>query len=368
MAGSAQLPYFKKGLGVTGERYQSFGTVASTPWSMKAAIGLLSDTVPLFGYHKKYYIILVSIMGTLSLCVLGTIKLSAPLAAFLLLLVNLQVATVDLLIEGKYAEKMVLHPESGSDLVSLVWGLIHVGSFFGSIIAGPMADYFNPKYIFLVCLPLAFQVIFPAFQNTGLDDPLLAPDRRGVRMDKIRRHPNLMKLSIFMTIGALVVGLSPLYPGALVQATASVITSVVLAVLGYLLLPKTLGNANLYMFLSSASYLSISGAIDYFFTANAKCLPDGPHFKYTYYLTYTSVAGSIAGILGVSLFQAYLSRGKFRTAFWFTAVLKVVASCFDILIVKRINVKYGVKDKVAFMLGDAIIYTVASMLDFMVRL
>lgn len=90
-------------------------------------------------------------------------------------------------------------------------------------------------------------------------------------------------------------------------------------------------------------------------------------YQYTYYLTWTSIAGSIAGIVGVSIFQTYLSRGRFRRAFWFTALLKVVASMFDIMIVKRINVRYGVQDKIAFMLGDAIIYTVASMLDFMVR-
>ncbi len=278
MAGSAQLPYFKKGLGVTGERYQSFGTVAATPWSMKAAIGLLSDTVPIFGYHKKYYVVLVSILGTAAFAVLGFVQLSAPFAAFLLLLCNLQVATVDLLVEGKYAEKMVEHPDSGSDLVSLVWGLIHVGAFVGSIVAGPMADYFNPRWIFVVCLPLAAQVIFPVLRG-ALSDPLLPPEHRGVRMDKIRRHPHLVRLSIVMTLGALVVGISPLYPGAFVQATASLITSVSLAVVGYLWLPRMLGNANLYMFLSSASYLSISGAIDYFFTASAKCLPNGPHFK-----------------------------------------------------------------------------------------
>lgn len=333
---------------------------------MKAAIGLLSDTVPLFGYHKKYYIIIVSILGTISFAVLGVANLTAPIAACLLLLGNLQLATVDLLIEGKYAEKMVQHPESGSDLVSLVWGLVNCGQFLGSVVAGPMADYFNPKYIFLVCLPLAAQVILPTAFG-ALPDPKLPIGRRGVRFDKINRHPQLFKLSIAMTLGAMAVGLTPMIPGATVQAATSLVTSVLLAVLGYLWLPRMLGNANLYMFLSSASYLSISGAIDYFFTADSKCLPNGPHFKYTYYITYTSIAGSVAGMVGVGIFQAYLSRGRFRTAFWCTCLVKLAASVFDILIVKRINVRYGVKDKIAFMLGDAIIYSVASMLDFMVR-
>lgn len=154
--------------------------------------------------------------------------------------------------------------------------------------------------------------MIPALRN-DLDDPLLAPGRRGVRMDKIHRQPNLVRLSIAMTLGAMAVGLAPLYPGAVVQASVSIVVSIVLAVIGYYWLPPKLGNANLYMFLSSASYLSISGAIDYFFTANAKCLTNGPHFEYTYYLTWTSIAVCIAGMVGVSLFQTYLSRGRFSS-------------------------------------------------------
>lgn len=363
LAGSAQLPYFKK-LGVNGELYQSYGTVASTPWSLKAAIGLLSDTIPLFGYHKKYYIIFVSILGTASFAALGFLKMSASVAAFLLLLGNLQLATVDLLCEGKYAEKMVEHPESGSDLVSLVWGLVNLGQFAGSVLAGPIADHGLPRYIFLICLPLAAQVIIPTACG-ALPDAKVPVENRGIRMDKIRKHPQLFKLSIAMTLGSLAVGLSALVPGGTVQASVSFATSVLLAIVGSMWLPRMLGNANLYMFLSSASYLSISGAVDYFFTGHVDCIADGPHFPYTYYITYTAIASSIAGMAGVSIFQAYLSRGKFRTAFWCTCLVKLAASLFDIAIVKRINIRLGVPDKVAFLIGDAIIFSVASMLDFM---
>jgi hypothetical protein len=83
MMASAQLPYFKY-IGITGvrrsrpcltrapvphrrrpdsffrppgvparpneqQRFQSFGVVTSTPWAMKAAIGIISDSVPILG-------------------------------------------------------------------------------------------------------------------------------------------------------------------------------------------------------------------------------------------------------------------------------------------------------------------------------
>jgi hypothetical protein len=59
MMTSAQLPYFKS-IGITGQQYQSYGTVASTPWAMKAAIGITSDAMPLWGWHKRPYILIGS--------------------------------------------------------------------------------------------------------------------------------------------------------------------------------------------------------------------------------------------------------------------------------------------------------------------
>lgn len=366
MAGSAMLPYFKN-LNITGDKYQSYGTVAQTPWALKAAIGLLSDTVPFFGYHKSSYILLVSVMGTICFAVLGAVQLgpsSAPIAALLMLLGNLQLATVDLLCEGKYAEMMVSKPESGSDLVTYVWGLYMVGTFFGSLIAGPMADHVNPRYIFLVCLPLAAQVIFPVAAGWLPETPL-PPNQRGIRRDKINAHPDLFKLSLMMTVGALAVGLSALLGTGALQSAVSTATALTLCILGFRWLPGMLKQANLYMFLSSMLYVSLPGALDYWFTGDAQCVPDGPHFSFTYYVTYASLVGSLAGAVGVAAFQAFLSRGKFRTAFWTTCLVKLAASFFDIFIVKRYNVRFGIPDKVAFMLGDAVIFQVAYTLDFM---
>lgn len=341
--------------------------MAATPWAMKAAIGLLSDTIPFFGYHKRSYIFLVSVIGTVAFAVLGFVQFStvtASVAAFLLLLGNLQMAAVDLLCEGKYAEMMVAKPESGSDLVSYVWGLYMVGKFFGSLVAGPMADHFNPRYIFIICLPLAAQVIFPAAAG-WLPEERLPPDERHIRRDKISAHPNLVKLNLTMTVSAVAVGLSALVGSGDMQTVTSTITAVILCVLGFRWLPKMLRRANLYMFLSSMLYVSLPGALDYWFTGGPECVPGGPNFSYTYYATYASLVGSIAGAAGVAMFQRFLSRGNFRTAFWTTCLIKLAASFMDIAIVKRYNLRVGIPDTLAFMLGDAVVFEVAYTLDFM---
>ena len=53
---TASLPYFKDYMGVSTEVYQAMTTVAWTPWSLKPLVGILSDVVPIRGYHKRWYV------------------------------------------------------------------------------------------------------------------------------------------------------------------------------------------------------------------------------------------------------------------------------------------------------------------------
>lgn len=333
---------------------------------MKAALGLLSDAVPIFGYHKRSYIVIVSIIGTIAISVLGVVRLPArfaSIAAFLLLIVNLQVATVDLLTEGKYAELMVRRPETGSDLVSYAWGLSAVGNLLGSTVSGVMADHVSAHWIFLVGLPLAAHVIFPVLAG-WFPEQRLSQENRRIRYDKITAHISLFKLSVAMTIGAVVVGMSALGTGRL-QSTLSVTVAISLAILGFVWLPNTLRKANLYLFLSNMLYITLSGALDYWFIADNDCVPGGPNFSFTYYNTYANLVASVASVIGVVLFQRFLSRGRFRVAFLASGLIKLAASMFDYAIVKRYNKDYNIDDKVFFMMGDAIITPVIGMLELM---
>lgn len=356
-----------KGIGLQGSVYQSYGTLANTPWALKAVIGLLSDTIPLFGYHKRLYMIFSSMLGTIAFLALGLLPINArgaPLAGLFMLLGQLQLATVDLLCEGKYAEQMVANPQSGTDLVTWVWLLYTLGTFVGSAVAGPVADRWQARYVYLVCAPLAAQVIIPTALG-WLPEQRLPARQRGVLVNKLKANLKLVKLTGVMTAGALAVGLSALVPGPVVQSTVSVTVAVALCFLGHRWLPRTLARANLYMFLSATFYVNLTGSTDYFYTASPQCLPNGPNFSYTFFVTYGSLVGSAASAMGVAVFQVFLSRGKLRRAFLTTTLIKLSASLFDIFIVKRLNLRAEIPDKVAFLFGDAIIYQLAVLMDFM---
>lgn len=333
---------------------------------MKAAIGLLSDVVPIFGFHKRSYITIVSIIGATALLLLWLVKLSAslaPVAALFLLFVNLQIACVDLLAEAKYAELMVKNPQTGSDIVSFVWGLVSVGSLIGSLISGPIADMGSPRLLYAIALPLAAQVALPALSGWF---PETRNPNASLRRDKLHAHPKLARLSLAMTLGAIMVGTAAALGSPVIQSSISVGAAVALAILGCFWLPPTLRKANLYLFLNNVLYISLSGAMDYFFTAKETCIKDGPHFTMTYYITWANIVASIGSLIGVTVFQRFLNGRSFRLAFSLGIIVKLFASMFDYIIVKRYNTKlFGISDKTFFMLGDAVISPIVLMLDLM---
>lgn len=334
---------------------------------MKAAIGLLSDAVPLFGFHKRSYIVMLSIVGSISLGLLWWMKLTSAmifLGAMLLLLFQLQVASVDLLTEGKYAELMVEQPETGSDLVSFAWGLQSAGALFGSLISAVVLK-FSPdaKGMFLVSLPLAAQVIIPAVRG-WFPERRLPSGQRGIRYDKINQFPDMFKLAVFMTLGAILVGGSAIFSPQ-IQNNVSLLVALVLALLAFKWLPETLRKANLYLFLNNMLYLNIQGAMDYWMTAGPECVKDGPNFGMAFYVSYANLIGSLASVLGVVLFQVQFSKGTFRTAFLAAGIVKVAASVFDFIIIKRFNKRIGIPDEIFFMLGDAVIFQVINRCELM---
>lgn len=334
---------------------------------MKAVLGILSDSVPLFGYHKISYILIASTIGTIAYAIVGLVNFTsktAPTAVILLFFTQFEAAVIDLLTEGKYAQLMVENPSTSSDLVSFSWAIFFSGSLFGSLVTGPLADHFNPRVIFLVCIPLAAQVIVPVVCGF-FPERRLAPGQRGIRRDRLRAHSNMFRLAGLVTLSSGVVSAGALFGSPVIQSTISGITAVTLSVLGYMWLPPMIREANLYMFLASTSYIAINGATDYWYTANAQCVPNGPHFSYTFFNTYASFVSSLAGVVGVVLFQRLFSQRRFRVVFAVTICIKVIGSIPDLIMVNRLNLRIGLPDSITFLLGDSLIQKVAAMLDIL---
>jgi len=201
--GLIKLSYCKKSLGIDGTACQTMGTIASTPWAIKGAIGVLSDAYPLLGYHKASYIIVVAVMGTMAFIGLATLPItSAAIAAMLMFAANLEIATADLLCEGKYAELMQTKPKTGSTMVSSVWGCFQLGSLVAACFVGPVADHYDPKVLFWVLTPIAASIIIP----TGLGylaDERVPDDQQVFKTDLIKQYPYIISFCLVMALCAI---------------------------------------------------------------------------------------------------------------------------------------------------------------------
>ena len=385
---SGQLPYFQKYVGVSGIEYQTYKLISSLPWAMKAWIGMISDNYPIFGYHKRYYLYIATLVGGVSFFLLGTIEVNetnAMIASVLFFFASLDMATADLLCEGKYAEKMMEKPETSSDLVSWVWGVYQLGVLTASVFIGPISDSYSPKLIYLIAVPFCLQFLVPLYKGYLPEEKVQRnAAKEGLQMDveksgrlsytsrwlamvpkKMREKPKIFVFAFLTALSAIGLGSVHLMGSDNAQLAYSLGASVMLCLLSKWSLPSVLSNANIYMFLCQVMYIQVNGAIDYFYTAESECLPDGPHFDFKYYTTFSVIAGAIAGWIGVVLFQAWMRDWSFRKVFWLTTAIRVCGSIFDITIAKRWNRNVGMSDKAMYMFGDAIIYSIVYQMDFM---
>jgi folate/biopterin transporter len=279
---------------------------------------------------------------------------------------KLQIATCDLLCEGKYAELMQQKPHTGSTMVSYVWGCFQVGALIASIFVGPVADAYDPQIIFWFCIPLAASIIVPTSMGF-LSDERVPLEKRGLDWDLLNEHPYIVAFCLIMASIAFGNALIDLFffDAHFWQMIYCMTACVGLSVLAFRWLPPHLARCNFYMFISCVLYINISGAQDFWFTGDQKCVPGGPSFDYTYYNTYASLVGSITGWVGIVLFQAVMSDWNFRTLFWVTTVIQIIASMFDMLMIARINIDWGISDKAFYMFGDAVIGNVVGMFGLM---
>eukprot|EP00123_Amoebidium_parasiticum_P008792 comp19027_c0_seq1/m.21424 comp19027_c0_seq1/g.21424 ORF comp19027_c0_seq1/g.21424 comp19027_c0_seq1/m.21424 type:complete len:612 (-) comp19027_c0_seq1:50-1885(-) len=381
---SSQLPFFLQYLQVPATHYQIYGTVATTPWSMKALIGFISDCFPIRGFFKKHYLSASGIVGLVVYLCLGFGDMTSfpEISAVLFCIGHLQVALVDLLVEGRYAELMVEHPESSSDIVSWVWASYFVGSLVATWVVGPLGDSYissrDPWYIkgmFIAAAPFAFQITIPCVLDY-LGEVPIPRSERGFQWDKWHQYRRTFILALVMGIGAIGLAVVSLLNNRFQFGTGDThqLLPVLLYAIGisavtiaasYWALPRGVANALFYMFFTHSIYINIAGPLDVFYTSPPACVPDGPHFSDFYYITLSGTVSAVFGFVGVTMFQAVMSEWEFRPCFWLTAALQAFAGLIDIVMVERWNIAVGIPDKVTYMVGYNIIYQIIMMLNFM---
>ena len=366
LVGQAGLPFSQQYLKLSAEQTQRYGIVAMFPWSIKPLVGMISDVMPIAGYHKRYYMFFVSVLGACALAYLGGVEIGpshALVYVAALVLINLQISVVDLLTEGKYTEKMGAVPEVSSDIVSLVWTNMTIGGLLATGISFFALRTKNYRSMFWCALPFGAQAIFTSFFG-------LLPEEKSktnaVNTELLVKHKPMFAMGTFMGLVCVLLAVVQLATENMyVELGVTLGCAVVLSLSMFWCMPLKLAKATLFLFLTNTVSVSFGSAMQYWFTVDDACNPGGPHFDYLFFTVYTAIIAQVFSGVGIWLFNSYFSQIRMRKALWISAIISSTASIGDFAMVMRWNVKWGIPDKLFYLVGDTILEPIVLMMAFM---
>lgn len=356
------FPFFKY-LKVAPSQVQILGALSMTPWALKPILGALSDTIALGRYHKRYWMLLACVVGLIATIVLSTGVREVGVLVAMFFLVNFQIAFTDLLTEAKYAELMARDQKTGSNVVTLKIGLQQLGFIAAICFVGPLSDTQQFSTIYIICITFAASplilILFGFMPETPLYgvNPVVHLDKEKLRLNK-GMFLFVLMVGICGPLFSLWTALDLLQNEVLTRSLgvgASVLLLGLGVLGGYLVFPRGVAHVITYQVVTSLLSVRVGTALDFFYTADAACLPDGPHFSYAYYITFTGTLSVVVGLVSTFLYQVLFSAWRFRNVILLTTALGGLAGAFDLAMVLRWNVALGISDKAFYVIGEAIL-------------
>lgn len=333
---------------VPAARLQALISVGATaPWVLKPLIGFLSDTVPILGYHKRYYLVLLAAIAAAAIASLAFHFALAPWTIVLCLFcASMQVAGTTLLVEAMLSQIAKQHSGLGPEIVSFKETCMNSGMIVSALIVGPVISYAGPRTPYLLALPLVLAVVAIPFGN-WLQEQRLPPGEDGINLAPIKKNPFLFGLGVLLLPLLLMLACGSAMHISQHMLTCLAILATVTVVGGYwLLIRAEISKPMVFYFIFRCLNLQINGALFYFLTDLPAAFPEGPHFSPFFYITsITSVA--IAGrMIGFMTGKDLFGKWEYKRAVW--ATVPVVA-CTQLMLVPfllRWNVTMGIPDSV----------------------
>ncbi|XP_030974861.1 folate-biopterin transporter 1, chloroplastic isoform X1 [Quercus robur] len=295
---------------------------SALPWLIKPLYGFISDSVPLFGYRRRSYLILSGLLGALSWSLMASFVDSKYDAAFCILLGSLSVAFSDVVVDSMVVERARGESQSMSgSLQSLCWGSSAFGGIVSAYFSGSLVDAYGVRFVFGITalLPL----ITSAVAVLVREQPVRGPTR----------GTNLPLASLSFIEGS---------KQSIIQLWDAVRQPSVL-------LPT------LFIFLWQATPQSDS-AMFYFTTNKLGFTPE--------FLGRVKLVTSVASLLGVGLYNGFLKNVPLHKIFLVTTIFGSALGMTQVFLVTGLNRKFGISDE-WFAIGDSLILTVLGQASFM---
>jgi folate/biopterin transporter len=286
--------------------------ICSIPWMIKPLYGFISDSLPLFGYHRKPYIVLSGILGCTAWVCLGTVVHTSTTATIMIVLSSLSVAISDVIVDSIVVERARSESEAKiGSLQSLCWGSSAIGGLCTAYLSGLLLEYFTNRTVFLITALFPLMISSVAWLIS--EKPINKDDKKS----------NNTKYQL----------------GQIRQAITQ----------------KAIWLPTAFIFVWHATP-NAESAFFYFTTNELQFQPE--------FLGRVRLVTSLASLIGVWAFQRYLKTIPFRIMFSWGIFLSTALGMTTLLLVTHTNRLLGIDDH-WFSLGDSLIITVIGQVLFM---
>lgn len=356
------LPWILRSYGVPGPRMQLYSSVVMLPWALKPVIGLLSDLLPVCGYHKMPYMILSTAAALISHTAVGiwpAEALNVHMVVLCLHLGVLQISCLDLLTEAVYSTRVRSSPTLGPNLVTFVWTGITVGGFLATLLVGPVLEYLGVRAVYALCI-LPAALVLPLAVANFHGEECKNQAQIAAHRERFMAQPELLVLCSVVAFSSLALAYAAMMVES-IMVNLAVAVVVLICIIGSFLLLTTpvIGLMNAFTVLQGALHFNIEGGAFYFFTDGPEEYPEGPHFSKVFYTSGMGIVASVFSILGMVLYQTCLKEWRYRPIFYAGNIVAALIHTSTVLVFTRYNLVLGIPDQV-FMVGTVLIQALTS--------
>jgi MFS family permease len=181
---------FKQYLNLEPNHAQFLTSVIALPWCFKIVYGLIADNLPIFGSHRRAYIMVNGltqcfVMYLLSLHFTATngVGMNASYVTVLLTVNALNSAFFNVVVNALMVAQSRRDAKNGSsDLQVYAWSLVAIGGILGSILSAYFTQYLTPRHSFMLCLVLSLGITCAGFLiNKEIEARSMRPAADGER-------------------------------------------------------------------------------------------------------------------------------------------------------------------------------------------
>ncbi|EER09738.1 conserved hypothetical protein [Perkinsus marinus ATCC 50983] len=362
-------------MNVSGPDIDRYASVVFMPWAMKPWLGVISDSLPMFGYHKLPYMMILSTLGlagTILAVSLDLVESNAPIGTVGLFMANLQLMGYDLLAEAVYSRRLAGVPGSGPALVSYVWTGNQLLGLVAVLLVGFIVEHADgvwslggAQWAILTTIFTSATVIIPAGLNFFEEKRVTKEESRAHRKHLWGKQTTVAVLSVVVGVTAVVYSIINLVAASNTVAFVTAISSTIfLTGFAFIVVRPVIGKLMLFNAISQITIATVGGPAIYFYTNDATMYPAGPHFSDVFYGSVLGTVGQLCSVLALLAFGKFMKNWKYRTVYFSMTAMLVIMQLGDPIIFSRLNVRIGIPDQV-FAIGSKALVESVSMIQFM---